>query len=99
VQWLSGEDAVDAYREDFPDDPGGPPGDYWVRNESPAVHNAPVATDADLLLVRLGTDSSADVSSGGLDELPGYLAETPFTVYWLTFDDGTIDSICEQYTP
>jgi hypothetical protein len=52
-----------------------------------------------VLLVRLQTDSSADVSAGTLAELPEYLTETPFSLYWLTFDTGTIVAICEQYTP
>ncbi len=59
----------------------------------------PVNPGADVLLVRLHTDSSADVSAGTLAELPEYLTETPLTLYWLTFDTGTIVAICEQYSP
>lgn len=101
VQWLSGQDATDAYHQQHPDDSNGPPNDYWIRNDNPTLRDAPVAADADVLLVRLSTDSSADVSAGTLTELPAYFTQTPlpFTLYWLTFDAETIVGICEQYTP
>ncbi|MEZ5167775.1 MAG: hypothetical protein R2695_15295 [Acidimicrobiales bacterium] len=99
VQWLSGQDAVDAYHEVYPDDPSGPPNVYWVRNESPVTREASVDAAADLLLVRLETDLSADVSPGELTELPTYLGRTPFAFFWLTFENGSVVAICEQYTP
>ncbi len=98
VQWLSGQAAAEAYREEFPDEPDARPG-YWVRNTNPTVRTAPVAASADVLLVRLHTDSSADVSEGTLAELPDYLDQTPLNVWWLTLDAGTVIAICEQYTP
>jgi hypothetical protein len=67
VQWLSGQDAVDDYHLEFPDDPDGPPNDYRVRNGNPLVRTAPVAADAIVWLVRLSEEASADISLGTLD--------------------------------
>lgn len=99
VQWLSGQDAADAWHEAFPDDPEGPPNDYFIRNENPLVRSAPVAAGADVRLVRLATDGSADVTAGSLAELPSYLAATPLSTFWLSFEAGAVTAICEQYRP
>lgn len=99
VQWLVGQDAADAYHQEQPDDPEGPPNDYYVRNESDTVRTAPIAADAPVFLVRLHDDGNADVGPGTVEELPEYLAGSGMRIWWLTFDDGEVVGICEQYTP
>jgi hypothetical protein len=100
VQWLSGEAAAEAYHRDHPDDPEGPPNDYYVVNESNRLRSSPVAEDATVFLVRLSADSNADVSPGTLDELASHLTDgDPDGVYWLTFDSDGIVEVCEQYRP
>lgn len=100
VQWLSGEEADEAYRRDVPDDPGGPPNDYYLVNESDLVRTAPIAPDAQVALVRLGQDGDPGVGPGTVEELPGYVAAgSPSDVYWLTFDRGSVVAVCEQYRP
>lgn len=99
VQWLVGQDAVDAYHQDHPDDPEGPPNDYYVVNVNQTVRTAPIGDDATVALVRLHDDGNADVGPGTVDELPSYLGVTSMRIWWLTFDDGQISGICEQYTP
>ena len=99
VQWLSGQDADDAWHEEYPDDPDGPPNDYFILNDNPLVREASVAEGADVRLVRLETDGSADVTAGTLAEFPAYLATTQLSTYWLTFDAGVVTAICEQYRP
>ncbi len=42
VQWLVGQEAIDAYHEDHPEDPEGPPNDYYIANDSDEVRQAPV---------------------------------------------------------
>lgn len=52
------------------------------------------------LVVSPEGDTSPDVSAIALDRLADYL--TPGfegTTYWLTFEDGTVTAICEQYVP
>lgn len=99
VQWLVGQDAIDAYHQDHPEDPEGPPNDYLVRNESDRLRTAPIRDDAEVSLVRLHEDGNADAGPGTVDELPSYLEATSMGVWWLTFDAGEVVQICEQYTP
>ncbi len=106
VQWYVGQDATDAWQAEYPDDPYGPPNDYFVRNDNPAVRTAPIAADPTVFLVRMLEDQDADLDPGTLDELPDYLASQPgedgyasHNVYWLSFSDGSVDRICEQFTP
>lgn len=106
-QFLTGQEAVDAYHGDFPDDPEGPPNDYYMVNENPRLRTAPVAADVDVALVRLSEDSDADLDPGTFEELPVYLAATPpadsaalsYSPFWLTLDGGVITAIEEQYLP
>lgn len=106
VQWLVGEDATDAWQEEYPDDPNGPPNGYFIENENPTVRTAPVADDVVVRLVRLDEDADADLDPGTFAELPDYLAGQPdqngaisHTPYWLAFEAGEITGICEQFTP
>lgn len=106
VQWLVGEDADDAWHEEYPDDPDGPPNGYFIKNENPTVRTAPVADDVVVRLVRLDEDADADLDPGTFAELPDYLAGQPdqngsiaHTPYWLAFEGGEITGICEQFTP
>ena len=106
VQWYVGQEATDAWQAEYPDDPYGPPNDYFVRNDNPAVRTAPIASDVTVFLVRMLEDQDADLDPGTLDELPDYLASQPGTDgyvshnhYWLSFSGGSVDRICEQFTP
>ena len=106
VQWYVGQDATDAWQDEYPDDPDGPPNDYFVRNDNPAVRTAPIASDPTVYLVRMLEDQDADLDPGTLDELPDYLASQPgddgyvsHNHYWLSFSEGSVDRICEQFTP
>ncbi len=100
VQWLVGQDAVDAYAIDEPGDPSGPPNDYWIRNENPLIRQAPVVDDAAVRLVQLSVDGSADVSDATLDDLADHLAgDAASTLFWITLDAGSVVELCEQYVP
>ncbi len=113
VQWLSGEDAVEAYRHDEPGSADGPPNDYYVVNESDQTRTAPVVAGATVRLLHMAgpgrtLDERANLAlePGSLAELPEYLATGyPETVYWLTVNVSSsrsgyvITGICEQYRP
>ena len=106
VQWYVGQEATDMWQAEYPDDPHGPPNDYFVRNDNPAVRTAPIASDVTVFLVRMLEDQDADLDPGALDELPEYLASQPgddgyisHNHYWLSFSGGSVDRICEQFTP
>jgi hypothetical protein len=106
-QYLVGDDAIAAYHEDFPEDPEGPPNDQYSVNENPLVRSASVDRAVVVRLVRLQEDGNADLDPGTFEELPAYLDdyqsdELPglsYNPYWLTFEDGAVTEICEQYVP
>ena len=99
VQWLSGEDARQAWAEHYPDDPTGPPNDYLIVNESERVRTAPVERDATVFLTHLGTDGTASVEPDTIEALGSYISDATSDTYWLTFDSNAITEICEQYRP
>jgi hypothetical protein len=103
IQWLTGEEAREAYTADHPDDPGYPPNDFYIVNDNPRLRVLPVAGDVTVTVLEHGFEPM-DIA---FDELPAFLADdlvpddaalwhNPF---WLTVSDGTIAAIEEQYTP
>ena len=66
--------AIDAYHAEYPDDPLGPPNDYWILNVNPRLRTLPVSDDVTVNLVRLAEDGDADLDPGTWEELPDYLS-------------------------
>jgi len=107
IQFLRGDDATAAYHREAPNDPEGPPNDYFIVNDNPTTREAAVDRDVRVRLVRLHEDSSADLDPGTFEELPTYLAgyrpaeerRLSANPFWLSFSDGVITAICEQYVP
>lgn len=107
IQFLTGQEAVDAYRAEFPDDPSGPPNDYWIVNANQRLRTMSVSADVSVRLVRLAEDGDADLDAGTWEELPEYLAgsQAPgdgrlsWNPFWLEVRDGLVTGIVEQYTP
>jgi hypothetical protein len=104
VQWLSGEDANEAYRRDNPGDPTGtPPNDHHLVNETPLVRTAPLRPDAAILLSPSLQVGDATVSAATVDDLASFLATSGpaevGTVFWLTFGAGEVTDVCFQFRP
>lgn len=99
IQVLTGQEAIDAYRRENPDDPGGPPNDYYIVNSIPRLRTGNLETEAAIRLVKLGEDSDADLDEATLQELTAYLEhrEPSTVVFWLTVAGGRITAIEEQY--
>ena len=100
VHWLAGEDAHQAWVRDHPDDPDGPPNDYYIVDSSKTLRSAPVADDAPVYLTHLATDGSPEVEQDSLDALGKYL-RTPGVsdTFWITMSRGHVAELCEQYRP
>jgi hypothetical protein len=107
VQFLTGQAAADAYRRDHPEDPDGPPNDYYIVNENPRLRTLTVAGSLHVRLVRLEETGTADLEDATWLELPGYFAPwqehdldglhpNPF---WVTLVEGLIVGLEEQYLP
>jgi hypothetical protein len=102
IQFLTGEEARVAYEQET-GDPGGPPNDYYIKNENSRLRTLPVAADVRVTVVDPGADSRPS-TFGDLPALfatrfvpdGGRLTSNPF---WLTLEDGTVTAMEEQYLP
>jgi hypothetical protein len=94
VQWLTGEQANAAYLRESGDSSGAP-NDYFIVNERHGVRTAPVSEEASILVLR------ADGYAGTLHEVPlaALPTDEPDRMFWLTFEDGSVTAICQQYRP
>lgn len=97
IQFLTGEAAKEAYTKDHPDDPDGPPNDYYIVNENPRLRTLPVVAGVEVTVLWLGGDAYPEQIS--FEELPGYLAAAAQGPFWLTVDDGDIFAMEEQFIP
>jgi hypothetical protein len=103
IQYLTGDEAIFAWREDHPNDPG-PPNGYYIINDNPQLRRLPVADEVAVTVLDWNAGfqpfvvAFADLPTelaarGAPDE---HLGVNPF---WLTVDDGTVTAIEEQYIP
>jgi hypothetical protein len=106
VQFLMGDEATAAYREDHPDDPtGSPDNDYYIVNDNPRLRTLPVVDDVSVTVVATST-SANDPHTIAFEDLPGYFAtyegaggQIWWNPFWLTVEDDRIVALDEQYTP
>jgi hypothetical protein len=105
IQFLTGDEATAAYIEDNPDDPGGPPNDYYIVNDNPRLRRLSVAEA--LQVTVLDWEGGFKPQVIAFADLPAQLAAdlvpdddriwpSPF---WLTVNDDTVTAIEEQYIP
>src|SRR5262249_17373983 len=98
IQFLTGDEAIKAAKEDGVD---GPPNDYYIRNVNPALRTLPVSSDATITVNTLEAENTGDSTKDvtvTLEKLGSYqrLSGVPF---WLTVKDGVITAIAEQFVP
>jgi hypothetical protein len=105
IQFLTGDEATAAYIEDNPDDPGGPPNDYYIVNDNPRLRRLSVAENVEATVLDWEGGFKPQVIA--FADLPAQLAAdlvpdddriwpSPF---WLTVNDDTVTAIEEQYIP
>jgi hypothetical protein len=105
IQFLTGDEATAAYIEDHPDDPGGPPNDYYIVNDNPRLRRLSVAENIQVTVLDWEGGFKPQVIA--FADLPAQLAAdlvpdddriwpSPF---WLTVNDDTVTAIEEQYIP
>jgi hypothetical protein len=105
IQFLTGDEAIAAYGEDYPDDPGGPPNDYYIINDNPRLRRLPVTGDVKVTVLDWNGGFQPMVIA--FADLPTELAAGPIPYddrlaampVWLTVHDDTITAIQEQYIP
>jgi hypothetical protein len=105
VRFLTGQEAIDAYHVDFPDDPEGPPNGHYVVDDGRALVTMPVSAAVDVQLVRLLEDSDPALSEGTFEQLPAYLeayseeGRLSYNPLPLQVESGAVVRITEQYVP
>jgi hypothetical protein len=102
VQFLTGDAAIAAWQENYPDESGGPPNDYYIVNENPRLRVLPVAEDVTVTVID-GVERHAIAWAdfpARLDDAPMRLGNTLWpNPFWLRVSDGVIVDIEEQYIP
>lgn len=100
VQFLTGDAAIAAWQENYPDETGGPPNDYYIVNENPRLRVLPVAEGVTVTVID-GVERHAIAWADFPDRLDGAptrlgpaLWPNPF---WIRVSDGVIVDIEEQY--
>jgi hypothetical protein len=108
IQFLTGEEAKKAWVAMHPDEPDGPPNDYFIVNQNPRLRTMGIADPVAVVVV--------DMSGGGvggktisLTALPAHLAEfapveagdkrLSYNPYWLTVEHNKVTRIEEQFLP
>lgn len=101
IQFLTGEEARQAYLRDHPDDPDGPPNDYYILNTNPRLRSGVVAAGAPIRLVKMEQTSSAELEDADLNELAEFVRsiEPSVVPFWITVAGGQITAVEEQYVP
>jgi hypothetical protein len=102
IQFLNGEEARVAYEEET-GDPGGPPDDYYIKNENARLRTLPL--DADVQ-VTIDPDGGRPTMIA-LADLPDQLASGPvdangkvwYDPFWLTVEHGAVTAMEEQFLP
>jgi hypothetical protein len=105
IQFLMDDEATAAYHEDHPDDPGGPPNDYYIVNDNPRLRRLPVAENVQVTVLdweggfQPQVIAFADLRARlAADLVPDDDRIWP-SPFWLTVNDATITAIEEQYIP
>jgi hypothetical protein len=106
IQFLTGDEAVVAWDAAHPDQPGGPPNDYFIVDENPRLRVLPLADD---VTVTVPTFERAGLQAQPIPfaDLPARLAGNPMpgegrlwpNPFWLTVENGTVSAMDEQYIP
>ena len=102
IQFLTGDEATAAYREDHPEDPNGfPENDYYIVNDNPRLRTLPVADDVTVTVLATGEPEPTANSPHPIAfaELPGYIAQFGAGPFWLTVNGGNLVAVEQQYVP
>ena len=101
IQFLTGEEADQAYREDTGDE-GAVPNDFFIRNASQDQRTVRVSANVRVTVVWTGNEvRDSDVS---FDELPAYLQSrgaegADRIIFWAAVEYETVTRLYEQYVP
>jgi hypothetical protein len=107
VQFLTGDAALTAYREDSGDASGSPDNDYYVRNQNTQVRHLVVADSAALRVQSLGEYNDASSPDKGktvtwstfADYWTSKHGEAVVSLFWITLRGSTVVAVEQQFVP
>jgi hypothetical protein len=107
IQFLTGDEAVVAWDTAHPDQPGGPPNDYFIVNENPRLRVLPLADHVTVTVPSFEGGAGLHAQPIPLTDLPARLAGNPMPYdgrlwpnpFWLTVEHGKVTAMDEQYIP
>jgi hypothetical protein len=103
IQFLTGEEANQAYREDNPGWTGDAPNDRYIINENPRLRTLSVAADVEVTLVSTPDGQFVDpypATFEAVNDIAGAFENVAWAnPFWLTVHDDTIVAIDEQFSP
>jgi hypothetical protein len=98
IQFLVGDDAKREHLRQNPGDTSGPPNDYMTLNALEQVDRATVTATPGVYV--LGPDGTSLMATTFEQLPPRPVGRRPgLGLYWLTFQDGLVKEICQQFTP
>jgi hypothetical protein len=100
IQFLTGAAAKQAWVKDHPDDPDGPPNDYYILNVNPQLYTVPIASSVVITVNIVGDGSSTD-HPASLAQLADDMHKdgAEMLPFWVTISGGSIVKIEEQFVP
>jgi hypothetical protein len=98
IQFLVGDDAKREIQRQNLGDTYGPPNDYMIVNAYEHVDTATVTATPGVFV--LGPDHTSLMAST-FEQFPPQAVgrRSGLGLYWLTFQDGLVKEICQQFTP
>jgi hypothetical protein len=108
IEFLTGAEAKKAWLKAHPDEPDGPPNDYFIVNDNPKLRTLPMATNVQVVVVDMSGAGGVTGTPIALTALPAHLAEQKptgndkrlsYAPYWLTVASGQLTRIEEQFVP
>jgi hypothetical protein len=107
VQFLSGDAAIKAYREDTGDTSGTPDNDYYVRNQSKQIRHLEAIDSAVLRVQSLGEFYDASSPDKGksvtwptfADYWTSKHGEAVVSLFWVTLREGYVVAVEQQFVP
>lgn len=103
VQFLSGDDAMQAYKADNPGDDE-LDSDYYIRNQSRQVRTLPMSDSAEFRVNTTGGYEPTNPNDGhqvNASTFASYMkaGDAQRGYFWLTIKDGEVTKVEEQYLP
>jgi hypothetical protein len=106
ILFLTGDAAKQAWAKEHPEEPDGPPNDYFIVNDNPRLRTLPVSGAVSVKVVDTG-GGGITLAPIAFADLPAHFSTEPIqegnkvwhNPFWLTVTSGAVVTMEEQYLP